>query len=208
MQIRQKKTFTREELAFMQNGDLFDRKEEITKRIQGLLEELQKSLKAHIRPEEFCAPGDTDFVNGHLVRGERFHQRPYVYLDFPKLFSRKAMFTYRSFFWWGWDFVFACLLSGPDLELYKMNLIKHLDRVAGKGYYLSVAPHPWEWRKDCPETLELAGQSPEKLEQVLAGMDFLKIQYFVGLDHPLWYKGGLVETGIKIFDSLKFIVAK
>jgi len=30
----------------------------------------------------------------------------------------------------------------------------------------------------------------------------------VGLDHPLWYKGGLVETGIKIFDSLKFIVAK
>ena len=208
MQIRKKKTFAREELAFMQNGDLFDKKEDITKRIQGLLEELQASLKAHLKPEEFCAPEKTDFVHGHLVRGERFLQRPYVYLDFPKFFSRQAMFTYRSFFWWGWDFVFAWILSGPYLDLYKKNLINHFDRVAGMGFYLSLASDPWEWRKASPDTLELAKQSPNEIQRLLAGKEFLKVQYFVGLDHPLWYEGGLVEEGIKIFDSLKFIVAK
>ena len=192
----------------MQNGRLFDQKEEITKRIQGLLVELQQLLKTHIKPEELCAPEDTDFVQGQLVRGERFHQRPYVYLDFPKFFSRQTMFTYRSFFWWGWDFIFAWILSGPYLDLYRKNLINHLDRVMGRGFYLSLASDPWEWRKASPDTLELAKQSPQEIQRLLREQEFLKIQYFVGLDHPFWIEGRLVEEGIKIFDHLKFIVAK
>lgn len=208
MQMHKKKTFTPEELDFIRNGDLFDRKEEITKRIQALLVELQQSLKAHVHPQEWCAPEHTDFVHGQLVRGERFQQRPYVYLDFPKFFSRQAMFTYRSFFWWGWDFVFALILSGPYLDRYKRNLVKHWDRVSDKGFYLSIASDPWEWRRACPETLALAGQSPSEIEEILAPMEFIKIQYFVGLDHPLWIKGGLVEEGVRVFDHLKFIVAK
>jgi hypothetical protein len=170
--------------------------------------DLQHSLKVHIRPEELCAPEQTDFVHGQLVRGERFHQRPYVYLDFPKFFSRQAMFSYRSFFWWGWDFVFALILSGPHLDLYKKNLVKHLDHLTGKGFYLSIASDPWEWRKVSPKTLMLTGQPPREIQKILAGMEFLKIQYFVELDHPLWAEGGLVEEGIRIFDALKSVVKK
>ena len=208
MEIHNKKTFSPEDLDFMRKGELFDRKEEITKRVQSLLVDLQRSLKAHIHPKELCAPEGTDFAYGQLVRGERFHQRPYVYLDFPKFFSREAMFTYRSFFWWGWDFIFAFILSGPSLDLYRKNLVKHLNRLEGRGFYLSVAPNPWEWRRTSPETLALAGQSSLEIQKILTGMEFLKIQYFVGLDHPLWVKGGLVEEGIRIFDTLKFVVEK
>jgi hypothetical protein len=39
-------------------------------------------------------------------------------------------------------------------------------------------------------------------------MEFLKIQYFVGLDHPLWSEGRLVEEGTRVFENLKLIVAK
>jgi hypothetical protein len=202
------KRFAPEELAFMRDGRLFDQKEELTQRIQGLLSELQQSLRAHINPNELCAPEHTDFSQGQLVRGERFHNRPYVYLDFPKFFSRQAMFTYRSFFWWGWDFVFAWILSGPYLDLYKKSLIKHLDHLAGKGFYVSIASDPWEWRRTSPQTLALAGQNSQEIQEILAGMEFLKIQYFVGLDHPLWAEGGLVEEGIRIFDTLKFVVGK
>ncbi len=208
MQIHKKKTFSPEDLDFMRNGDLFDRKEEITKRVQSLLVDLQQSLKAHIHPKELCAPEHTDFVHGQLVRGERFHRRPYVYLDFPKFFSRQAIFTFRSFFWWGWDFVFAWILSGPYLDLYKKNLIKHLDHLTGKDFYLSIASDPWEWRRTSPETLALTRQSSQEIQETLTGMEFLKIQYFVGLDHPLWVEGGLVEEGIRIFDTLKFVVEK
>ncbi|MCI0526811.1 MAG: hypothetical protein L0Y56_05065 [Nitrospira sp.] len=208
MQIHNNKTFSPEDLDFMRNGEFFDRKEEITKRVQALLVDLQQALKIHIHPKELCAPEHTDFVHGQLVRGERFHQRPYVYLDFPKFFSRQAMFAYRSFFWWGWDFVFAFILSGPYLDLYKKNLVKHLDRLAGKDFYLSLAADPWEWRKTRPETLALTGQSPQEIREILSGMEFLKIQYFVALDHPLWVEGGLVEEGIRIFDTLKFVVGK
>jgi hypothetical protein len=192
----------------MQNGQLFDQKEEITQRIQGLLAELRDLFKGRIKSEELCYPENADFVHGQLVRGERFHQRPYVYLDFPKFFSRQAMFTYRSFFWWGWDFVFAWILSGPYLDLYKKNLVNHLEVMSGKGFYLSLAPDPWEWRKDSPDNLELTQQSPQEIQQRLMEKEFLKIQYFLGLDHPLWTEGRFLEEGVKIFDHLRIIVSR
>jgi hypothetical protein len=170
--------------------------------------DLRDALKVHLKPEEFCAPENTDFIEGQVVRGERFHQRPYVYLDFPKFFSRQAMFTYRAFFWWGWDFVFACLLAGSHLEFYKKNLIHHLDRISGKGYYLSIASTPWEWGRVCPTTVALTDQHPEKLESLLSEIPFLKIMYFVEMNDPVWSKGGLVEQGQRIFDDLRFVVAK
>jgi len=207
MQVSKRETFTSEEIAFMQNGQIFDEKEGITMRIQKLLVELQQSIKITLKPEEFLAPRNTDFVNGQLVRGERFHQRPYVYLDFPKFFSRQAIFTFRSFFWWGWDFVFAFVLSGPYLDRYKKNLLDHLDAIVGKGYYVSLAPDPWEWRKTSPETVEIAGRSASELGRLIKDMNYLKIQHFVGLDHSLRYEGGFVEKGHEVFERLKFVVA-
>lgn len=208
MQRPEKKIFTPDELAFMQDGGLFEKKEELTRRIQELLKDFQSAIKSRMNPEELCAPEGTDFERGQLVRGERFHDRPYVYLDLPKFFSRQAMFTFRSFFWWGADFVFAWILSGPHLGLYKKNLFNHLDRIAGRGYHLSIASTPWEWRKNSTENVELRTQDPRDLEQLLAGMEFLKIQYFIGLDHPFWMEGSIVEAGVGVFDTLKVIVSR
>jgi hypothetical protein len=200
-------TFTSDELDFMRNGELFDRKEEITKRVQSMLWDLQTTLKSRIRPEEFAAPEATDFIRGQVVRGERFHQRPYAYLDYPKHFSREAIFTFRSFFWWGSDFVFALILSGPDLDFYKGNLIRHFDRVANGGFYLSVAPNPWEWRRSSPQTVSLSGLTSAQLNHLVADLDYLKVQHFIEFDDPVWREGGLTNKGVKIFEQLKFIVA-
>lgn len=208
MRAQPLKKFSPAELAFMQDGTLFDQKEDLTKRIQSLLQTLADALRDQIQPEDLKAPDGTDFSRGHLVRGERFHQRPYVYLDLPKFFSRQAIFTYRSFFWWGWDFVFAMILSGPFLDFYRNNLVRSLDRIAGKGFYLSLAPHPWEWHKSSPHTVPLGGQSPEALGDILRRVSFLKIQHFVGLDDPLWLDGGVVEKGVEVFNQLRFVVAK
>ena len=208
MQVRSSGAFTPEDLDFMKNGGLFEKKEEITRRIQELFKQLEESLKAQLKPEDFLAPEGTDFLGGQLVRGERFHHRPYVYLDFPKYFSRSAMFTYRSFFWWGWDFVFAWILSGPFLERYKANLIASADRIAGQGFYLSLAPDPWEWRKSSPFTSELLDPSPPQMESLLSGRSFLKIQYFIGLDDPIWQRGEVAKEGVRVFEQLKFIVLK
>lgn len=200
--------FTRDELAFMQDGVLFDRKEEITKRIQALLFGLQAGLKPRLRPGDFLAPEGTDFDCGQVVRGERFHRRPYAYLDYPKYFSRQGMFTYRSFFWWGWDFVFAFLLAGPHMDFYRENLIRHLDRLRKRDFYLSLAPDPWEWRKSSPHTLPIAGRSPEEIRRLIGGQAYLKVQYFVGLEDPAWKRGGIVKKGLEVFESLRCIVAR
>lgn len=198
--------FTPEELAFLKDGALFERKESLTRRIQGLLGELQEALKPRLKSEDFLAPAGADFVRGQLVRGERFHHRPFVYLDLPKFFSRQAMFTFRSFFWWGSDFVFAWILSGPFLDRYADNLVKSCGRLEGSGYCLSLSEDPWEWRRNAPSTVALAGQRPQALASLLKGRSFLKVEYFLGLDDPVWRRGGLVEEGLRVFEELKFIV--
>lgn len=200
--------FTVEELAFMRDGAIFDRKEELTRRIQGLLADLRKALMPRLDPDAFLAPDGTDFENGQLVRGERFHQRPYAYLDYPKYFSRQAMFTYRSFFWWGWDFVFAFMLSGPHLKRYQTNLLMNLAGFQNGSFYLSVAADPWEWRKTSPGTLQIEGRGADEIRDRIKDMSYLKIQYFLGLDHPAWLEGGIVARGLEVFDAMRCVVAR
>ncbi len=147
-------------------------------------------------------------MSGQLVRGERFHSRPYVYLDYPKFFSRQAIFTYRSFFWWGWDFVFAFLLAGPHLGRYQDSLLTNLDDFRDPAYYLSVAADPWQWRRDSPETLKIAECSKEEIRRRLGAMTYMKLQYFLGLDDPVWREGRLVGKGLEVFNRMRCVVSR
>ena len=198
--------FTPDEIDFLKQGALFEKKEALTKRIQNVLKDLGAALKTRLEPGQFLAPDGTDFVQGQVVRGERFHSRPFVYLDFPKFFSRRAMFSFRSFFWWGHDFVFAWILAGPELSRYQEQLIRHLDHFRERGYSLSVAEDPWEWRRSAPTTVEINRQSPGEIEGILKPVKFLKVQYYVGLDDPVWRKGGLIQKGLQVFEDLRVIV--
>ncbi len=208
MQPPNQKAFTSEEIDFMKLGSLFEKKEALTKRLQSILEDLQKTLYSELRQEMFLAPPETDFTRGQVVRGERFHQRPYIYLDFPKYFSRQAMFTFRSFFWWGWDFAFAWILSGPFLNQYRERLLDSLTQVSSPGFYLSLAEDPWEWRKSSPYTVALSDMKASDLRSRLMDCPFLKIQFFVALDDPIWEAGTLAEEGVRVFNQLRFIVER
>jgi len=91
--------FSRDEVEFLKQGTFFDWKEQITQKVKRVLECLHEELARRITTEELYAPDGMDFAKWQVVRGERFHNRPYAYLDYPQFFTRETKFTYRTIFW-------------------------------------------------------------------------------------------------------------
>lgn len=178
--------FTTDDLALMRDAGLMARKEAVIGKVKSVLSAVKEALTSEIKdPSAYLAPDGTDFRQGQLAHGDQFHGLPWVYLDFPKYFSREAMFTFRSFFWWGHGFLFAWFLSGPLLDTYKAALIGRYDRLAETGngvLRLSLAKDPWEWRQADGYALDLTRANRAAAEAALTTRPFLKLTESLGLD--------------------------
>ncbi len=178
--------FTANDLALMRDADLMARKEAVIGKVKTVLSAVKEALRSEVKdPSAYLAPDGTDFSQGQLAHGDQFHGLPWVYLDFPKYFSREAMFTFRSFFWWGHGFLFAWFLAGPLLDRYKAALLSGYDRLADTSngvLRLSLARDPWEWRQADGYALDLARTNRHAVEAALATRPFLKLTENLGLE--------------------------
>lgn len=197
------------EWELIADRQFFLAKARIMEKLHQQLEALRERLRAMLMGVPLLAPAGLDVERGQITRGERYHDLPFLYLDFPKFFSRTDKFTYRSLFWWGQSFVFALILQGPYLPIYKSRILGGLSYLAGQGYFLSTAVDPWEWRREGAPLLPLEPHHPgeeEVLRQAVERLGFLKIERFVDFDHPGLREEGVVGEGVRTFQGLQFIV--
>lgn len=207
MTFRAEEAFSREEVLFLKQSGLFSWKEILTQRIKRALEDLHAALAPRVVPEALLAPPETDFARWQLVRGERFHERPYVYLDFPQCFSRAAKFTYRSLFWWGEGLFFAMILDGPMLDQYWSNLDRRYAAVADQDLVLSLAETPWEWRQAGPAVLPIRSDTRSAVADAARRARFLKLQRAMDLDR-LIEPGAIVREGVETFERFLPVLTK
>lgn len=199
--------FSRDEVEFLKQAGLFGWKERLTLRIRTELETLHDALGARLVANSLLAPADMDWTRWQVVRGERFEERPYAYLDFPQYFSQTTKFTYRSMFWWGEGLFFAMILEGPLLGRYADNLERHYPSVADREIALSLAKTPWEWRASGPNVLPIRTDTRDRVFSAIRERTALKFQRVVSLDR-LVEPDVIVREGVKTFEDLKPVLAK
>ncbi len=199
--------FSRDEVEFFKQAGLFAWKERLTQRIKNALETLHDSLAASLTPDTLLAPEGIDWSRWQVVRGERFDDRPYAYLDFPQYFSRDIKFTYRSMFWWGEGLFFAMILEGNLLDRYRDNLEESYAAVADRGLALSLADTPWEWRADGPTVLPIRAETHDAVTSAAWSRTVLKLQRAVSLDR-LAEPDAIVREGLKTFETLLPVVTR
>jgi len=199
--------FARDEVEFLKQAGLFAWKERLTQRIKGALESLHDALAGRIGPDALLAPEQMDWTRWQLVRGERFGDRPYAYLDFPQYFSRETKFTYRSMFWWGEGLFFAMILEGALLERYRTNLETYYAVVADRELALSLSNSPWEWHATGPSVLPIRTDTNEAVMAAAQCRTMLKLQRAVSLDR-LDQPDAIVREGLRTFDGLMPVVTK
>jgi hypothetical protein len=199
--------FSRDEVEFLKQAGLFGWKERLTRRIRADLEALHDALSARLAADALLAPADMDWTRWQVVRGERFEERPYAYLDFPQYFSQTTKFTYRSMFWWGEGLFFAMILEGPLLEQYGANLERAYGSVADREIALSLAKTPWEWRATGPTVLPIRTDTRDAVLSAIRGRTALKLQRAVPLDR-LAEPDAIVREGVTTFDHLIPVIAE
>ncbi len=116
------KSFNSSEIELVVNKDFIDQKNNIQQRIFSLLNELgnQTSLKHN---------NDFASIGPKVSRGESLENYPFMILDYPRHFSKKEIFAFRTLFWWGNYICFTIHLKGiyiPEnldhLKLITINL--------------------------------------------------------------------------------------
>jgi hypothetical protein len=200
-------TFSHEEIDFLKQAGYFAWKEQLTRRLQGELAALHEALVPRVVPNALIAPDDMDWTRWQLVRGERFHDRPYAYLDYPQYFSRATKFTYRSMFWWGEGLFFALILEGALLDRYVENLERSFEAIADREVSVSLADSPWEWTTRGSSVLPIQADTRDAVMAAARKASFLKLQRVVGLDRLIG-PHALVDEGVTTFEALRPVIAK
>ena len=180
----------------------------ITQKVKALLHQLHADLKNELQTDTLLLPDGFNAKSHQFVKGEHLLNFPYLYLDFPKFYTKETMFSFRTLFWWGHYFITAWILSGEHLDQYKNNLLEHYAALAGTGLYLLISDTPWEWRKQVPHVLEIRHDNREEVAAALKTRSFLKIHSYMAFDQCVFSEEGLCEEIIHIFRHTLPIVSQ
>jgi hypothetical protein len=194
--------FDQAEVGLLADRAFFTAKSRISRKIRATLEHLHALLHDELASVPLLSPPGFDPAKSQFVKGEHLEACPYQYLDYPKHFAGDEIFTFRTLVWWGHHVVFAWLLGGRMLPLYKTRLFDRYQDVAGLDLEVSLAPTLWEWKRGEGYTIPLLAASRAQAAAVLERRSSFKIARFVPLDDPSVREGRIGEAGRETFRRL------
>ena len=198
---------TPDEVKLVSDAAFFKAKQQITHKVRGWLETLQRGLAQDLSDCSILLPPHFDPAKCQFVKGEHLEDCPYQYLDFPKHYLGDEKFSFRTLFWWGHHAVCALIIEGGEVTRYKKNLVDRFHRIAGQDLELSLAPTLWEWKRGEGYTLPITHDRKAQVAAVLSGRTWFKIVRFAPLDSPPILQGRLAEWGRDTFRRLPPLVA-
>jgi len=172
--------FSQEEASFFLNPEPMILRQEIIKKLDGLLADVQTKLKSTLKEHNFVFPEDTDIERGKISRGENYQGLPWMMLDFPRLFSRDDTLVCRTFCWWGNTFAAHLLISGGILPAALENLVRQERKKSALS--ISVCANPWKHHYEKQYYLKLRDFSDEGLAGLVSKTEYLKLSAWFPLN--------------------------
>jgi hypothetical protein len=166
-----------------EKGILADREFLITKiniieKIHSLFENVRVDLKQAILTSQFNFDYRIDTEYGKIFKGEDYKSLPYVVLDYPKFFSKKGIFAFRTMLWWGNFFSATLHLEGDLFTKYKDRIIKNSKLLFDGETYFCINTTPWEYHYSNDNYIIINKDTQNKLD----GLNFLKLSKKFNLD--------------------------
>lgn len=159
------------ELNIINDKEFLLKKIVVIKKIQKLFEILQRDLKGIVDSSEFIFHENVDIKYGKIFKGEDYKNLPYIVLDYPKLYSKENIFTYRTMFWWGNFYSSTFHLQGEIFNELKSKTIKNLQTSSFSDLYICVNKTPWEYHYNDSNYILLTSENISKIDQ----LPFLKL---------------------------------
>ncbi len=171
--------FSKQETDLMFSREIFPLKRQINEKIFVLFEQIKQGLKDSPIHRKFSFPADTDTDAGKISQGENHNRFPWVMLDFPKLFQKNRIFSYRTLFWYGNGFSNSILIGGICCDAYGKHLLKNKAALHGRDIYFSFATDPWDHEVKGNASALIETISTQQVEQHLQTNNYFKLSHSI-----------------------------
>ena len=181
----EKPELDRKQLEYLHDTSFLLAKRKISKQLDQLLAATERVLVGFVQDESpEVIPESCLTAAGKISRGENYRGLPYLVLDYPRLFKKEDIFTFRTMCWWGHFFSSTLHLQGTTLDLHRRKIEQSLLalRNAWPETYLCVHKTPWEYHYG-EDNYQLLQHLDEGSISNLLKKDFIKISRKTALDN-------------------------
>jgi hypothetical protein len=185
--------FSEKEIQYLQNQDFLLTKLKIIEKLSLELAELREILQNKILASGFNFPAEMDVKFGKISRGEKYQNLPYLVLDFPKLFKKQDIFSFRTMFWWGNEFSFTLHLQGIYQFEYQNFISSKYSVLADNQVFIGLNDTPWEYDFQAANYQLIAEMSEKDFQNICASHPFLKLSRKLALDEYQKLKEWVIE---------------
>ena len=184
--------FSDSELTRFTDQEFLKAKQAITTKIVSFLAETERDLHEEIHRSGFNFPENTLFQAGKISKGENYLGLPYFVLDYPRLFSQKEVFAFRTMFWWGHELSCTLHLSGNCLKLYEDQLLTNISKAT--DLYFGINHTPWEFHFERDNFLPVSELTKADMAGHIREHGFVKIADRLPLTKQESYKPFIMES--------------
>lgn len=166
-----------DELQILQNKEFLLLKNEVTGKVIACLAGIERCLREEVAKSSFPFPERTLLKTGKISKGEQYRGLPYFILDYPRLFSKTEVFSFRTMLWWGNHFGCTFHISGACLQDHKDAFLRNA--TATDEVFFCVNKHPWEYHFENDNFLPLNQLKRTDILEHIEKNDFIKIGAFI-----------------------------
>ena len=168
-------TLSANELELVCNTNWILTKHIIVQKVYQLFGDAIPHQQNALAGEQEYLPAQVFINQPKISKGENYQQLPYVILDYPRYFSREAIFAIRTLFWWGNFFSVTLQLSGEYKNEYLPEIISRFDYLQQNGFWVCVSSDPWDHHFDSNNYVLVQNLKKEEFWVILCREAFVKI---------------------------------
>lgn len=153
-------------------------KSRVIEKVVVQMAEIEKALKPLIKSSYFPFTEGTKLKSAKISKGENYKGLPYVVLDYPALFSKENIFSYRILFLWGHHMAYSLHLQGQLLHTFKQYFLNNYAQHLPQQTRLYIHENPWENFNNEYYYTDLFSVDPSFIANKIEQHEFLKISNF------------------------------
>jgi hypothetical protein len=132
------------EMDLLNNAEWVLTKNQIIKKAQRLLEQVQENIFDYMNQSSVKLPKEVLSISPKISKGENYNGLPWLMLDYPRYFNKEKIFAIRTMFWWGNFFSTTIHLSGEYKEKYSHALIHSHEDLCKHDFYICINEDQWQ----------------------------------------------------------------
>ena len=163
------------EMDLLRNSEWILTKNQIIKKVQRLLEEVQENIWPHAKGSSIHLPREVITISPKISKGENYKGLPWLMLDYPRFFEKEKVFAIRTMFWWGNFFSTTLHLSGEYKERYSRAIARSYEELCLHEFYTCIHSEQWHHHFENENYLPVKNFTANDFADHIAKRSFIKL---------------------------------